>query len=395
MGVANPTRAPAAPQPGPLTAPTPVQTTPTTQTTQAANPVAEEASRIEQVLAQPEIQAALLQFGVNMLQPLGFADSFGGRLGRSLGAAGEAVGRVQQTRRDEQSEAAAQDIAGRRATSDERRAGAQEAQVGVAQDRNAVLREQLQAQVAENRAAGERAARQFGLTERGQNIDVLTAMEANRARQAQALIEQSALAPTPEDAAAMLQRAQELTTPLPFDMILGQVEGGRTQSTADSMMTLAAQSGDEAKMSGVLQQYGWEKEQIARAQQVAQDAQARAGYAPIPELIQGPTGGGPRPEAPAAPPTPAPTAQRTPAGEAARTAVQSSQQSATAAVEKMRQITPQTVTPEQFSEIQNDPFQRQAARRIWGDAAYDEVSRRMSGAPAAPRGGGRGLLGTQ
>lgn len=43
-------------------------------------------------LKQPEVQAALLQFGINMMQPT--YSGFGGQLGQSLGQAGAAAGRA-------------------------------------------------------------------------------------------------------------------------------------------------------------------------------------------------------------------------------------------------------------------------------------------------------------
>lgn len=55
-------------------------------------------------LSSPDNRAALVQFGVNMLQPLGAGDSFLSQLGRSAGSAAEAVGR-RQAAREEQREA--------------------------------------------------------------------------------------------------------------------------------------------------------------------------------------------------------------------------------------------------------------------------------------------------
>ncbi len=52
----------------------------------------QQSSGFTEVLKQPEVQAALIQFGINMLNPT--YDGFGGQLGRSIGAAGAAAGRA-------------------------------------------------------------------------------------------------------------------------------------------------------------------------------------------------------------------------------------------------------------------------------------------------------------
>jgi hypothetical protein len=58
-------------------------------------------------LQQPDNRAALLQFGVNMLQPMGPGQTFWGQLGQSLGAAGQTVQTRQQQRQKAADAAAA------------------------------------------------------------------------------------------------------------------------------------------------------------------------------------------------------------------------------------------------------------------------------------------------
>ena len=386
MGTLMPTRVPTAP-PAEVPASQPVQPPGT-----GVAPQVDEVSRIEQVLAQPAIQAALLQFGTQMLQPPGFGDTFGGRLGRALGEAGAAAGRVQANQQQQQAEQARQDIARREVGARETTAAAQQGQVGVARDRNEVLREQLRAQIDSNIAAGERATRDFALRQRGQNIDVFNAIQANNARRAQALIEAAELTRTPEEAAGMLQEAARISEPLPFDIIMGMVEGERTQTTADALMTQARRAGAESQMAQTLQSYGFDKEMIARAQQTAQETTAREEYAPIPAPIHTPgVGAGPQRSTAPIPAGPA-GATTAPGAGRINPATQTRTDRATAAVQQIQGMSPGAVTAEQFAAIQNDPFLRNAARRLWGDQ-YNELSARFARRPQQPR--GRGILGVQ
>lgn len=52
----------------------------------------QQSSGFTEVLKQPEVQAALIQFGINMMQPS--YSGFGGQLGQSIGQAGAAAGRA-------------------------------------------------------------------------------------------------------------------------------------------------------------------------------------------------------------------------------------------------------------------------------------------------------------
>ena len=92
-GMMTPTATPAAPM------------QPTTQErrqalTPPATPEEHELLRGEWMnfFAKPEVQAGLMQFGVGMMQPLGWGQTFGGNLGMSLADAGGAVGRVNEQR---------------------------------------------------------------------------------------------------------------------------------------------------------------------------------------------------------------------------------------------------------------------------------------------------------
>ena len=58
-----------------------------------------------QALGDPGVRTALLQFGISMLQPPSFGDTFGSQFGRAVGDAGEATERVSESaRKDAESE---------------------------------------------------------------------------------------------------------------------------------------------------------------------------------------------------------------------------------------------------------------------------------------------------
>lgn len=73
---------------------TPVPGQPVAQPAIRAAPPTEmqQSSNFTEVLKAPEVQAALIQFGINMLNPT--YGGFGSNIGRSLGAAGAAAGRA-------------------------------------------------------------------------------------------------------------------------------------------------------------------------------------------------------------------------------------------------------------------------------------------------------------
>ena len=118
----------------------PQAATPTVPTQAPAAPVVRPAAPTEmqqssgftEILKAPEVQAALIQFGINMLQPT--YGGFGAQIGRSLGAAGAAAGRAAgQKQEREAREAAARrefeveernyGLAKRRTEATEKRAG--------------------------------------------------------------------------------------------------------------------------------------------------------------------------------------------------------------------------------------------------------------------------------
>jgi hypothetical protein len=65
-------------------------------------------SQWQDIIRSPQAQAALLQFGISMLQPGGFGASFPGAVGRAIGEGGEAAQRV--TKQQQATESHAQDI---------------------------------------------------------------------------------------------------------------------------------------------------------------------------------------------------------------------------------------------------------------------------------------------
>jgi hypothetical protein len=84
----------------------------------------QQSSGFTEVLKQPEVQAALIQFGINMLQPT--YSGFGGQLGRSIGAAGAAAGRAAGQRGQAAEEARKREIENLKLGFEERRVSASE-----------------------------------------------------------------------------------------------------------------------------------------------------------------------------------------------------------------------------------------------------------------------------
>lgn len=74
-------------------------------------------------LDQPGAKTALLQFGINMMQPPSFGDTGISQVGRALGAAGEASTRQQEIERKEFETESKADLAGARADAATARAG--------------------------------------------------------------------------------------------------------------------------------------------------------------------------------------------------------------------------------------------------------------------------------
>ena len=87
------------PLPSPATPQLGTAVPPTTQP--PATPQQQEAIKNQwlELFERPETKAALLQFGVNLLQPRQPGDTAMGQVGRAFGAAGGAVRRVQETRK--------------------------------------------------------------------------------------------------------------------------------------------------------------------------------------------------------------------------------------------------------------------------------------------------------
>lgn len=75
-------------------------------------------------LRSPQGQAALLSFGINMLQPGGYGASLPGQIGRSIGAAGEAAQSVSDNQTAEQDAAARHEDRKARLANDQVRADA-------------------------------------------------------------------------------------------------------------------------------------------------------------------------------------------------------------------------------------------------------------------------------
>lgn len=97
------------------------------------------AAQWSNALSDPTVRSSLLQFGISMLQPPSFGDSFGAQVGRAIGSAGEA-----QSNREAE-DLKRQDVAGK-TTLREARASAAEARAREAGSTLDLKRGQLQVQ---------------------------------------------------------------------------------------------------------------------------------------------------------------------------------------------------------------------------------------------------------
>lgn len=118
------------------------------------------AAQVGSFMEDPRARAALLSFGLQMMQPPSFGDNFASQFGRAVGAGGEAVARTELQNMKEtelgikQQEAESkQDLRGAQAEAAIARAGAAEARAGAAGERlnTAGARLALQQQEAERR----------------------------------------------------------------------------------------------------------------------------------------------------------------------------------------------------------------------------------------------------
>lgn len=123
------------------------------------------ASQIGTFMEDPRARAALLSFGIAMMQPPSFADNFSSQFGRALGAAGEGVrGVTEQQRKDEllaiqgQEAESKQDLRASQADAAVARAGAAEARAGTATMQSQVAAGNLAARQAELEGKNERNA---------------------------------------------------------------------------------------------------------------------------------------------------------------------------------------------------------------------------------------------
>lgn len=96
-------------------------------------------------LNDPNVRTALLQFGISMLQPPSWGDTFGSQFGRAVGAAGEAVSNREQQNLDEEqkkSQIKLREAQAKRAGSGTglaaERLGVEQSRLGLAQDKFAL-----------------------------------------------------------------------------------------------------------------------------------------------------------------------------------------------------------------------------------------------------------------
>ncbi|MGH7472620.1 MAG: hypothetical protein ACREJW_01650, partial [Candidatus Methylomirabilales bacterium] len=85
------------------------------------------AEQFQQQFASPEARAALLQFGIAAMQPVGFGQNLAGHLGQAIGAGAEASGRVTEQERKKRKETFAEEEALFTRGQTERRTAAAEA----------------------------------------------------------------------------------------------------------------------------------------------------------------------------------------------------------------------------------------------------------------------------
>lgn len=97
-------------------------------------------------LEQPGAKTALLQFGINMMQPPSFGDTAFSQMGRAIGAAGEASTRQQVEERKEMEAEAKADVAEMRAYAAQQRAGATGAKTELEREKLGISRERLENQ---------------------------------------------------------------------------------------------------------------------------------------------------------------------------------------------------------------------------------------------------------
>lgn len=99
-------------------------------------------SQWDSALNDPNVRTALLQFGISMLQPPSWGDTFGSRFGRAVGDAGEAVSRREAEKLKEENtrskiaqrgKSSAQDYRAQRLDLAERRFGLSQEKYGLSQ----------------------------------------------------------------------------------------------------------------------------------------------------------------------------------------------------------------------------------------------------------------------
>lgn len=112
----------------------------------AANPmgnVAQISSEWANALNDPQVRGSLLQFGINMLQPPSFGDSFGSQFGRAIGGAGEYLTRLDEEKRKQEEAASKDTLRTAQADSATSRAAAAQTSANAAADRATNQREKL------------------------------------------------------------------------------------------------------------------------------------------------------------------------------------------------------------------------------------------------------------
>lgn len=116
-------------------------------------------------LSDPSVRTALLQFGISMMQPPSFGDTFASQTGRAIGSAGEALGRNEaadikqqeadskQQLRESQSNLAAEKAASQGALTDQKRQALDQQQQKIQlQRQNQTLQNAIRQQAERTRA---------------------------------------------------------------------------------------------------------------------------------------------------------------------------------------------------------------------------------------------------
>jgi hypothetical protein len=112
-----------------------------------ADPMAaQRSSEWAQALSDPQVRGALLQFGVNMLQPPSFGDTFGSQFGRAVGSVGEQQSRIEAEDIKRQEAQSKQDLRASQAETGAQRADAATARAGAAQTAAQAALERYQSQ---------------------------------------------------------------------------------------------------------------------------------------------------------------------------------------------------------------------------------------------------------